>query len=334
MKVLLTKPFFKSDIDYIKSNLSEKVEIIQPANFTEDSITELAPDADVLFGAFFTDKLLGVAKSLKFIQVPWTGVDNLDFETLKKHQVTICNSHSNATIVAEHAVALMFDAAKKISYHDRLLRQGNWNRPKPDNSNEVSPFSRPISGSKVGIIGFGAIGKKVYQMLSGFSCQFKVFTKDPLGDYLKQPNINVFSPEEKEKNIAELDFVFIAIPLTNETKGSLNHTFFDSLSRKAIIINISRGAVFNEADLYTALANKTIAGAAIDTWYNYPNKENPITPPSKQHDFHLLNNVVLSPHRAGFIDGSFPHLDDAIENLNRLAEGKELINVISLEKKY
>lgn len=334
MKVLLTKPFFNTDIEYIKSKLNKQVEIIMPADFSEDAMIKVVPEADVLFGAFITERLLEAAKNVKFIQVPWTGVDNLDFGLLKKHKVTICNSHSNATIVAEHAVALMFDAAKKISYHDRLLRQGNWNRPKPDHSNEVLPFSQIISNSKIGIIGFGAIGKKIYQMLSGFSCQFKVFTKDSVGDYSLNQNIEVFSPEEKDKNLSDLDFVFIAIPLTDETKGALNHTFFNSMSRKAIIINISRGAVFNEKDLYNALFNKTIAGAAIDTWYNYPDKENPITHPSKQYDFHLLNNLVLSPHRAGFIDGSFPHLDDAIENLNRLAEGKGLINIISLDKKY
>ena len=62
------------------------------------------------------------------MQIPWTGVDNLNFELLKKYNVTVCNSHSNSLAVAEHAIALMFDAAKKISYHDRLLRIGEWNR--------------------------------------------------------------------------------------------------------------------------------------------------------------------------------------------------------------
>ena len=146
MKVLLTKPFLESDLEYISERLADGIEIVKPSAFTPEAIANSAADADVLFGGNLAEPILQAAKNLKFAQIPWTGVDNLDFDLLKKYDVTIANSHSNAVIVAEHGVALMLDAAKKISYHDRQMRHGEWNRVKPA-GNEVSPFSKLVVGS-------------------------------------------------------------------------------------------------------------------------------------------------------------------------------------------
>ena len=168
MKVLLTKPFFETDVEYIKSKLDENIRLIIPQSFDTEAIQEEAKDADVLLGGMISEAILQEAKKLKFIQIPWTGVDNLNFELLAKYNTVVCNSHSNATIVAEHAIALMLDAAKKISYHDRLMRKGNWNRPGINLENKLTPFSKPINKSTIAIVGYGSIGKKIQQFLSGF----------------------------------------------------------------------------------------------------------------------------------------------------------------------
>ncbi len=334
MRVLLTKSFLNEDLDYISERLLKGITLIHPKGFDEQSLIPLMPDADVLLGSFVTDNMLNEAKNLKFIQVPWVGIDNLDFELLQNHNVTVCNSHSNATAVAEHAVSLMLDAAKKISYHDRLLRQGKWNRVIPEQVNEVSPFSAMISNSKVGIIGFGAIGKKIFHILKGFNCNFKAFTKDPVILAEFGPDLSVFSPEHIYNEIRELDFIFVTVPLTLQTRQLIDKKFLSSMNGNAVLINISRGEVMNEEDLYSALKNKTIAYAAIDTWFNYPSRKNPEAFPSVEFSYHLLDNVVLSPHRAGYVREGFPHLDDAIENLNRYYQGKPLINVVSLKDRY
>lgn len=334
MKVLLTKSFFPEDIAYISSRIEKGISLITPPDYKEESVVALAPEADVLFGGMNTEKLLAAAKRIKFLQIPWTGVDNLDFGLLARYNATVCNSHSNSTVVAEHALALMMDAAKKLSYHDRMLRQGNWNRPKPDQSNEISPFSGMISGSKVAIIGFGAIGRKIHSLLKGFNCSFKVFTKDQVNLNDFDTHIKVFSPGEVSDEIKDVNYVFVCVPLTPETKQLINAEFISAMNTNSILINISRGEVLHESDLFDALKTKSIAFASIDTWFNYPSKDSPVVFPSAKHEYHMLDNLVLSPHRAGFVEGSFPHLDDAIENLNRCYQGKELINVISLTDKY
>jgi len=333
MRVLLTKPFFNSDIDYIKQRIHSEIEIVIPEVFTEDMIAELASDIDVLFGGLITEKVLQNSPRLKFIQIPWTGIENINFDLITKYQVIVCNSHSNSRIVAEYAIALMFDATKKIAYHDKLMRSGNWNRPGL-NINSIDPFSGVVTGSRIGIIGFGAIGRNIYKMLSGFECEFKVFDKYLDENSIVGSDIVYYPIDRLHSELGDINCIFLCLPLTNETKDIVNYKFLSSLNKNCIIVNTSRGEIINEKDLYEALADDKICFAAIDTWYNYPSKQNPIVFPSLNNDFHKLENIVLSPHRAGFVKDGFPHLDDAIENLNRFYKGEELINIVSAQKRY
>jgi lactate dehydrogenase-like 2-hydroxyacid dehydrogenase len=174
IKILPTRKFFDEDISYLKSKLNADCQILEPKSFDEPELLKYAQDADIFLGPVISKELCKAAPKLKFIQIPWTGVDNLNFQLIEEVGVTVCNSHSNAYAVAEHAVALMLDVAKKITYHDSEFRNGNWNRPRPDGTNEVSPFSKRISNSDVGIIGFGHIGRNIYDFLQGFKCKFHI----------------------------------------------------------------------------------------------------------------------------------------------------------------
>ncbi len=330
LKVLVTKSFQEADKEIIEEGVKENCKLIYPEEYNEKCIKELVGDADVLLGNLITKDILDNAKRLKLIQIPWTGVDFLDFNLLKNYNYTICNSHSNALIVSEHAVALMFDIAKKLSFHDKMLRQGIWNRIY-DNTG-VSPFSTKIFNSSITIIGYGAIGKKIKKLLSGFQAHFNIV--DASNFEIADKDSRYFHPDNIKQALKDADFVFIAVPLTNQTKGMVNEHFFNYMNNKGILINISRGEVINEGDLFTALESNLIKGAAIDTWFNYPNASNKNVLPSENYSFQKLNNIVMSPHRAGYIEGELPHLTDAIENLNNLALGKELINIVSIKNKY
>jgi phosphoglycerate dehydrogenase-like enzyme len=332
MKVLFTRKFFPEDINYIRERLVDNIEIIIPEDYNESTLMKYAPEAEVFFGGYISRLLLNAAKKLAFIQIPWTGVDNLDFDLLREKNVTLCNSHSNALIVAEHAVAMMLDAAKRLSYHDRMLRQGYWNRLEKNRENEISPFSAMVSNSNVCIIGFGAIGSKIAELLGGFKCKITAITKGPVN--FNNSSIVTFSPSELSEGLRCKKFVFVSVPLTPETRNLVNDEFFASMDSDAILINISRGEVIDEKALYYALFFNKIAFAAIDTWYNYPSKDSPIAFPSINYPFHNLNNLILSPHRAGYCESGFPHLDDAINNLNAFAKGEKLNNIVNLNLGY
>ena len=128
MNILLTKKFMQSDIDYIKAGLSDGIALIEPKEYTEAGVLEKINEADAVLGGMFSEPLLKASNHIKLFQIPWTGVDNIDFALLSRYGIdTVCNSHSNAFVVAEHAMALYCSVAKKISYHDRRLRHGDWN---------------------------------------------------------------------------------------------------------------------------------------------------------------------------------------------------------------
>ena len=116
MKVLLTKKFAESDLKYISDRINAGIELIEPKDYKEDTIIQQMQSADVLFGGLLSEPIVSRAEHIRFAQIPWTGVDNLNFSMLNQYGLTICNSHSNAILVAEHAISLAFALAKKIPY--------------------------------------------------------------------------------------------------------------------------------------------------------------------------------------------------------------------------
>jgi phosphoglycerate dehydrogenase-like enzyme len=333
IRVLLLRKFFDEDLAYIRAHLSAAIELVAPAQFTPQALAEAADgNIQAMLGEPQSKEILDNARDLKLIQIPWTGVDRLNFQLLRRYHFTVCNSHSNARVVAEYAVSMMLAAAKWIPLHDRFMRCGKWCRPTPDGKGLFLPPEQ-IHGRSVGILGFGAIGQSIADMLSGFSVSIhavdaKPFSSAPAGI------CRIVEPDRMTEVVAAADFLFVTVPLTENTRGMINRTFFKNMKPTSYFINTSRGEVVVEEDLYTALRDRLIAGAAIDTWYKYPTADNPETTGSDKFPFQELNNIVMSPHRAGFAKGLVPHLDDAIENLNRLAAGRELINVVDLNAGY
>lgn len=334
VNVVLTRKFFASDLEYIQKGVKEGANIIIPDAFTEDDLMHYAEEADIFLGPVISRRLCEVAKKLKFIQVPWTGVDNLNFDLINEIGVKVCNSHSNAYAVAEHAIALMFDVAKKVSYHDRIMRLGDWNRPKSDKSNSVSPFSKRVSGSQIGIIGYGHIGKLIKQYASALGCKFYVNNTRVTEKYV-DGDVTYYPMTELKELLRNVDYVFLTVPLTPQTRGFFGTEEFASMKEDAIMINVSRGEIVEPAAMYDALINHKIAGVAMDTWYNNPkNPYDTDCKPSLEYPFETLDNMVLSPHRSAMIAGELPHLDDAIVNINRVVDGLEPINVVNIEKKF
>lgn len=334
VNVVLTRKFFDADLQFIKNGVKASANIIIPEAFTEDDLMKYAQEADIFFGPVISKRLCEAATHLKFVQVPWTGVDNLNFDLIREIGVKVCNSHSNAYAVAEQALALMFDATKKIAYHDRLMRTGDWNRPKPDKSNEVSPFSGRVSKSQVGIIGFGHIGRIIKQYLSAMECSFHI-ADISVKDQKEEDGINFYPMTRLKELLEKADYVFLCVPLTEETRGFFGSEQFTAMKKTAIMINTSRGEIVDEDALFAALKEKKIGGAAMDTWYNNP--KNPFDTDCKaslKNPFETLDNLVLSPHRAAMIAGELPHLEDAVLNINRTVEGLEPLNVVSVDNKF
>lgn len=330
IRVLATKKFLEEDLSFLRSGFSSRVELIVPSTYSDSMIAELAAErVHVLLGERISKEILDRASDLLLIQIPWTGVDRLDFNLLRRYRIPVCNSHSNAGVVAEMAVGLMLAAVKKIPLHDARLRQGKWMRPQSQAPESFCPPSL-LTGATAGFIGFGAIARRISRILNGFEMRFISTDAHSPSGKADEP-IEILPPDRLWDIAARSDVVFVTVPLVPATRGLIEYRFFEAMKNSAYLINTSRGEIVDEAALFQALKTKRIAGAAIDTWYQYPKTGQTDVLPSARFPFHELDNIVLSPHRAGFAEGDLPHLKDVVENINRLAAGRPLLNLVDVQ---
>jgi len=270
------------------------------------------------------------AKCLRLIQVPWTGMDTFPFHEMKGFTIPLCNSHSNSLYVAEHVLGLLFSLLKKLPFHDRLMREGNWNRS-PEYG--VTLASSLISGKTVGFVGYGAIGQKIGRFLMPFECKIHVLERDRSKDHCDEIT-KYFLTDQFHDFLAETDIVVISVPLTESTRNLFDEKAFSHMKTISFLINASRSEIVGEAALFHALSHGVIAGYASDVWWNSPQRGLGIAKVSNFFDFERFNNVVFSPHRAGFAENGFPHLDDAIDNIARLYHNEPLRNIVNIEDEF
>jgi phosphoglycerate dehydrogenase-like enzyme len=135
---------------------------------------------------------------------------------------------------------------------------------------------------------------------------------------------------ELDTRLPDCDFLLIACPLTEETRGLIDARRLALMKRSAVLINVARGDIVDEDALYAALRDKIIAGAVLDTWYVYPSTAEPDPYPSRR-PFHELPNLIMTPHASGWTDKLLDRRWRVMaENLDRLANGQELRNIVHL----
>ena len=124
------------------------------------------------------------------------------------------------------------------------------------------------------------------------------------------------------------DFFVVSVPLTSETTGIVDQAAFAAMRTSAVVLNVGRGPTIDEHALYEALKERRIAGAIIDTWYNYPAPGKPNVLPSAL-PFHTLPNVVMTPHMSGWTSGTIRRRQQAMaDNIRRRAAGQPCVNVV------
>lgn len=331
IKILLTRSLLNDDKKYISDRLTNRIgnhfQIVAPVTYDENGIIKELHDADVLLGPYITERIVCNAKDLKLIQVPWAGMDTFNFLAMKGSTIPVCNSHSNAGAVAEMGVGLVLDLVKKISYHDRKMRQGNWNRDqKPMNLK-----SKLLCNMTACILGYGEIGSRIGKTLKAFGTKIICVTNDT-AEYKDIDEI--YSGSEWADAVQQADICICTLPLTDDTRNLINSDTLKNFCKDCLILNMSRAEIFNDDAVYNAIIKGEIGGFASDVWWNAPDRTGNNSFVSIKNRYEKLENVVLSPHRAGFVDGQLPHLEDAIVNIVNLHEGKPLINIVDIKKKY
>jgi phosphoglycerate dehydrogenase-like enzyme len=327
MRIVATKFFQQGDIDFMRRALPD-VDFWFPKTADDlKSLNQVVNGATVLLGPPPTAAILAQIKdTLQLVQIPWSGVDGMDFTDCHTHSITCANSHTNATSVAELAISLCLDVLKATPFHDAEFRQGKWHRP---GSDEGFFPPRLLSGRSVGILGYGAIGRDIHRLLAGFDVD--VATTAQSGSQIS--GIKTYDRATQFADfLVHSEILFVAAPLTSQTVGIINHSAFSKMQKTSVVINVSRAELIDVSALYTALLDQRISGAAFDVHWRHKTEE-------EQHlvdEIVQMKNVVLSPHRGGFVAGELPHLAGAIENIRHILAGRLdfISGKIDLERGY
>jgi phosphoglycerate dehydrogenase-like enzyme len=311
---------------FFLDNLPKNVELIFTEHRDPETFMEHINDMDIFVGYSLSEELIAHAVQLKHIQVPWTGFNTLDDALLKNYKGTISNSHSNSLAIAEHAFALLTSAAKLLTQRDAGMRKHDWST----RNNETNSFW--ITGKTLGIIGYGAIGKKVAKIAKfGFDMNVMAIkrtkTKEEKDlDFLGNMN-------DLDYILKNSDYILVAVPQTSETIDLISENEFNQMKNSAILVNIARGPIVNEKALYEALKNEKIGAAGIDVWYNYPKGGDSII--EQNYPFEKLNNIVMTPHSAFKVrDRVEVFAADILENLKLVINENAPINQVNLELGY
>lgn len=256
-----------ADVD-VKTGLSEK-ELIDIIGEYDAIIIRSKPNV--------TGDIMKAGKKLKAIGRAGVGLDNVDLKTARELGIEVINSPEASTIsVAEHAIGLMISLMRKIPQASQSLRNGNWDRK--------SFMGNELFGKKLGLLGFGRIGREVALRARAFGMD--ILVSDPIhtSEDAREYHAKLVEPDYL---FSEADIISLHVPAIESTHNIINRRRLSLMKPDAVIVNTSRGHAVDEEVLFEFLKKKKIGGAALDVYKNEPPGDMPIFG---------LDNVVCVPH--------------------------------------
>lgn len=275
---------------------------------------EIPRDTQVLVKGSPTKDELASLSELRAVVVPFAGIPAGTRELLlDQTKIKLYNLHHNSADTAEMAIALYMAAAKRIVRRDQGLRAGKWSSD--SFLRNGSSDSVRADGKRALVLGYGAIGQRIGRVCEAMGITVTgVRRSGPFNDQVRPI-------AELDHLLPKAEALFIALPLTPETKGLLNRDRIGRLPSNCIVSNIGRGAIIEEEPFYEALQNNRILAAGLDVWWKYPDGSDAPCYPSN-FPFHELSNVVMTPHCAGSSDASEAHRWRALSELVKsIADG-------------
>ncbi len=227
--------------------------------------------------------LIDSLSNLKIIGRAGAGVDNVDVEAAKNKNIIVMNTPGgNTNATAEHTIGLIFALQRKITFANETTHKGLWEKKKLK-GNE-------IKGKKIGIVGFGNVGKRVAEISNVLGMHVSIFSSyfEKIKD--NYPDYNSCSIDEI---IKDSDIISFHCKPNKDGNPIMNKNHLSIMKKNCIIINTARGNLVDEDDLKNALEQKKIKGAALDVFKNEPLEES---------GFYNLDNIILTPHIAASTD--------------------------------
>lgn len=262
------------------------------------------------------------APHLRLLQCSSTGVDRIDVGRLPAGCV-LCNVHGHEIAIAEYVICTILDWA--IGYRAMVasFRDGTWTLAEWLGQNHSEAY-----GKCLGIVGFGRIGRAAAARAKALGMEVRALSAWREGPPEAALVDLTFAPADWRAFLREVNFLLVCAPLTAETRGMVNRSWFDAMNHETVLIHVGRGAVIDEESLYSALRDRRIRGATLDVWYRYPPSSGARVA-AANFPFHDLPNVVATPHKSGHTEETWERrFRDIARNLMAFAEGRPLANII------
>ena len=302
------------------ANLGPEINLIVSNDVTK--VRESAPQADVIVNGTSNPPLLSAAippaHRAKWIHSLWTGVDNVLCPEILASPLPLTNGRGVfRRPLAEWTIGAMLYFAYRMRRMIRQQQAGVWE----------AFTTEEIQGKTLGIVGYGGIGSTAAELARPFGMRIvalrrrpELFAQDPLVD-------QSFAPRDVNQLMATSDYVLLAAPLTDETRGMIGAAQIAAMKPTGVLINVGRGAVVDEPALVEALESGKIRGAALDVFA--------VEPLPSGHPFYRMESVLLSPHTADHVQ-DFIHLavESFLENLRRFQANEPLQNLVDKHAGY
>jgi len=328
--ILVDANVHEEKLKYLKSIKGVNVEVIEYKEEARYIPAEILKDKNVLFCSY-PPKNFEDMKSLEFIQLTSAGYSQLFNMNLEEKGIRACNGRGNSDApIAEWNIAMMINLARDMRGLIRNQEAGVWDRS--------AKFQTEIRGLTVGIWGYGSIGRETARLAKAHGLKVHVidqfiynssngpllYVLDGVGDPNAEIPDKCFTLEQKDEFLKDLDFLVLAMPLTDTTKGIIGEKELNTLKRNAFVINAARGPLIQEEAFLKVLREGRIAGAALDTHYYYPMPAD--------HPLWKFPNVIMTPHISG--SGLSPQFieriwDIFVQNVERFINGLPLLNQLN-----
>ena len=321
MKIVLNGPVAHAGAAILRQRFGPGADVAEVDHRAADERAMSAfARAEILVSVDFAAGLPPMPQ-LRLVHSPAAGLDGVDLAAVPQG-CRVCNVFEHDIGVSEYVMAAMLYFTIGLVSKSERFRSGSWT----DSPRVGAPFRPELAGRTVGLIGYGHIGRAVARRAKAFGLRVMALARtrrdlDPPPDWLGEP-------AELPALLEAADFVVIACPLNEATRGLIGGSEFAHMKPDAVLINVARGPIVDEDALYEALASRTIRGAVLDVWYRYPEPGAAAVRPARR-PFHHLDNVVMTPHCSGWTEGLMERrFAVIIDNIQRLRDGRPLLNQV------
>ncbi len=283
---------------------------------TQEQAIERIQDAEVLIlnKVKLTKDNLPHAKNLKLVCITATGFDNVDIDYCREHGIAVCNVVGYSTdSVVQLTVSMAFSLATKLLTYDKFVKSGDYT--KSGIFNRVEPVFREMSALTWGVVGLGNIGAKVASIAKTMGCRVLAYKRNPVSE---------FECVDIDTLCQESDIITVHTPLNDGTFHLINENRLSQMKDGVVLVNVARGAVFDEESVTNAVLNGKIGGLGVDVYSTEPMQAD-----SPYQKLLHRDDVLFTPHMAwGACDARQRCVDEIEANIKSFINGENRCRVV------